>query len=111
MTGRRQHANNGMACGGRPIRVPRSVDSVRGHLRRHLREEGHRMQALAGPWKCTTQNVYDLFYRSSPLGPQHIDAAAVFLRLDEFDSNELRLLGAREAGWNIDPEFLEKVPK
>lgn len=111
MTGRRQHANNGMACGGRPIRVPRSVDSVRAHLRRHLREEGHRMQALAGPWKCTPQNVYDLFYRSNPLGPQHIDAAAAFLRLDEFDANELRLLGAREAGWNIDPQFLEQVPK
>lgn len=69
------------------------------------------MHALAGPWKCTPQNVYDLFYRSNPLGPQHIDAAAVFLRLDEFDTNELRLLGAREAGWNIDPEFLVMVPK
>jgi len=69
------------------------------------------MHALAGPWKCTPQNVYDLFYRSNPLGPQHIDAAAAFLRLDEFDINELRLLGAREAGWNIDPQFLEQVPK
>ena len=66
------------------------------------------MQALAVPWKCSTQNVYDLFYRSSPLSPQHIDAAAEFLRLDEFDTNELRLLGAGEAGWHIDPAFLDK---
>lgn len=30
--------------------------------------------------------------------------------LDEFDTNELRLLGAREAGWHIDTNFLlEKI--
>lgn len=42
MSARRKHANNGMAAGGRPIRVPRSVTSVRAHLRRHPAEEGRR---------------------------------------------------------------------
>lgn len=106
MTGRRQHANNGMAAGGRPIRVPRSVTSVRAHLRRHLAEEGRRMQDLAPVWGCTRHNVYDLFYEDRPLSPNHIDLAAAFLGLDDFDTNELRLLGAREAGWHIDTTFL-----
>ncbi len=106
MTARRQHANNGMAAGGRPIRVPRSITSVRAHLRRHLAEEGRRMQALAPVWGCTRHNVYDLFYENRPLSPNHIDLAAQFLGLDDFDTNELRLLGAREAGWRIDPNFL-----
>lgn len=106
MSARRQHANNGMAAGGRPIRVPRSVTSVRAHLRRHLAEEGHRMQDLATVWSCTRHNVYDLFYEDRPLSARHIDLAATFLRLDDFDTNELRLLGAREAGWHIDTTFL-----
>ncbi len=59
MSARRQHANNGMSAGGRPIRVPRSVTSVRAHLRRHLAEEGRRMQDLAPVWGCTKHNVYD----------------------------------------------------
>ncbi|WP_232147411.1 helix-turn-helix transcriptional regulator [Stenotrophomonas sp. SY1] len=106
MKARRQAANNGMAAGGRPIRVPRSVNSVRALLRRHLQEEGKRMQELAGAWGCTKQNVYDLFSGQRPFSPNHIDQAARLLGLDEFDTNELRLLGAREAGWAVDPTFL-----
>lgn len=102
----RQAAHNGMAAGGRPIRVPRTVNSVRAHLRRHLAEEGHRMQDLAPVWGCTRHNVYDLFYEDRPLSPNHIELAAAFLGLDDFDTNELRLLGAREAGWRIDPNFI-----
>lgn len=102
----RQAANNGMACGGRPIRVPPGKASVRQLLRRHLREEGHRMQDLAGPWQCKPSTVYDMFCDRRPLAPGHIDAAIDFLRLDEFDAAELRLLGAHEAGWAIDPEYL-----
>lgn len=103
---RRQHANNGMAAGGRPIRIPRSIDSVRSHLKRHLLEEGKRMQDLADVWGCSKHNVYDLFYRDRPISPKHIELAAQMLGLDEFDTNELRLLGAREAGWQIDTSFL-----
>ena len=103
---RRQHAHNGMAADGRPIRIPRSVDSVRAHLKRHLVEEGKRMQDLADAWGCSKRNVYDLFYRDRPISTNHIELAAQLLGLDEFDTNELRLLGAREAGWQIDPNFI-----
>lgn len=64
------------------------------------------MQDLAVVWECTRQTVYDVFYRQRPLSPAHIDLAAQLLGLDDFDTNQLRLLGAREAGWNIQPQFL-----
>lgn len=102
----RQAPNNGMACGGRPIRVPLGKDSVRKLLRRHLREEGRRMQDLAEPWQCARQTVYDMFSSARTISPQHVDAAIEWLGLDDFDATELRLLGAREAGWNIDIRFI-----
>ena len=103
---RRQGPHNGRAVGGRPIRVPRQVNSVRAMLRRHLREEGRRMQDLAPAWKCSKGNVYDYFWSQRPFSPQHIEAAIEFLQLDEFDAAELRLQGAREAGWRIDTKHL-----
>lgn len=104
--GRRQSPHNGRAVGGRPIRVPRDVNSVRAMLRRHLREEGHRMQDLAEAWGCKPGNVYDYFCEDRPFSPQHIEACIAFLKLDEFDAAELRLQGAREAGWKIDAKYL-----
>jgi len=103
---RRQAPHNGRAVGGRPIRVPRQVNSVRAMLRRHLREEGRRMQDLAEPWQCRKTTVYDMFWDSRAFSPQHIDAAIAWLHLDEFDAAELRLQGAREAGWKIDTKHL-----
>lgn len=103
---RRQSPNNGLAVGGRPIRVPRGVNTVRAMLRRHLREEGRRMQDLAQAWGCKPGNVYDYFCEDRPFSPQHVEACISFLQLDEFDAAELRLQGAREAGWNIDPKYL-----
>jgi len=64
------------------------------------------MQDLAPVWGCTRHNVYDLFYGYRPLSPSNIDIAAQFLGLDDFDANERRLLGAREAGWRIDTNLL-----
>ncbi|WP_258077840.1 hypothetical protein [Xanthomonas arboricola] len=104
----RQARNNGLAVGGRPIRVPVGKATVRQVLKRHLLEEGKRIQDLAEPWQCCVQNVYDRLSRGRVLAPGHIDAAIAFLRLDEFDAAELRLLGAREAGWNIDTKYLLK---
>ncbi|WP_329763965.1 hypothetical protein [Stenotrophomonas geniculata] len=97
MSIRRQHANNGIAAGGRPIRIPRSIDSVRSHLKRHLLEEGKRMQDLADVWGCSKHNVYDLFYRDRPISPKHIELAAQMLGQDEFDTKELRTLFANDA--------------
>ncbi|WP_228734383.1 hypothetical protein [Xanthomonas euvesicatoria] len=57
----RQARNNGLAVGGRPIRVPVGKATVRQLLKRHLREEGKRMHDLAEPWQCCKQNVYDRF--------------------------------------------------
>jgi hypothetical protein len=90
----RQAPHNSMACGGRPIRVPLGKFSVRQLLRRHLREDGRRMQDLAAPWQCAPRAVYDMFCSARTFSLQHIDAA------------ELRLRGAREAGWNIDPTLI-----
>ncbi|XTQ92578.1 hypothetical protein ACQR5W_11705 [Xanthomonas sacchari] len=102
----RQVAHNGKACGGRPIRVPLGKVSVRQILRRHLREEQRRIIDLCGPWKCRPQTVYNAFSDARPFSPSHIEAAIEFLGLDDFDANELRLVGAREAGWGIDPKCL-----
>ncbi len=102
----RQAPHNGMARGGRPIRVPLGKTTARQILRRHLAEEGKRMQDLAGPWQCRRQTVYDIFSDARAISPAHIDAAITWLRLDDFDANELRLVAAREAGWNIDPRFI-----
>lgn len=92
--------------GGRPIRVPRSVTSVRALLRRHLAEENLRMQDLAAAWEVKPKTVYDVFCDDRPLSPSHIKAAAKFLGLDEFDTSELMLTGARESGFEIDPAYL-----
>ncbi len=91
---------------GRPIHYPRDVRTVRDHLRRHLREEGQQMQHLAAAWGVTKHTVYALFNVDRPLPPQHVEASIAHLGLDAFDANELRLLAAREAGWQIDPQFL-----
>jgi len=98
--------HNGTACGGRPIRVERGKATVRNLLRRHIREEGRRLQGLAEPWQCTRSTVYGAFCNGHPFSPQHIEAAIAWLGLDEFDANELRIRGAREAGWSIDLNFV-----
>lgn len=102
----RQAPHNGTACGGRPIRVPLGKATDRQVLRRHLREEGRRMQDLTGPWQCARATVYDSFCGGRPFSPQHIEAFIAWLGLDDFDAAELRLLGAREAGWAIDTRYI-----
>lgn len=105
----RQGPNNARGAGGRSVRVPLGVSTVRAVLRRHIREEHCRMQDLMVPWHCERQTVYDIFHDGRPLSPQHVEAAIGWLGLDEFDANELRLLGASEAGWKLDPAFLAVV--
>jgi hypothetical protein len=71
-------------------------------IRRHLREEGCNLGALAQPWKVKRETVKTIMHHGRPLSPQHIDAVIEFLKLDEFDALELRLLGAIDAGWQLD---------
>ncbi|WP_238602372.1 hypothetical protein [Xanthomonas campestris] len=81
--------------------------SVREELRRYLHESGQQVQALATAWCCKPFSVWRAFQRSKrPLSPRHIEAAIVALHLDDLDANELRLRAAREAGWNIDVQYL-----
>lgn len=87
---------------GRKIEVERTPKTLRALLRRHLREEGRRILDLSLPWDITPNAAYRLFYDlKRPLGPQYVDAAIQFLRLDADDANELRIRGAIEAGWQI----------
>ncbi len=64
------------------------------------------MKHLAPAWGVSVHTVYALFNVSRPLPPQHVEASIAHLGLDEFDANELRLLAAREAGWQIDPAYI-----
>lgn len=95
---------------GRRIKVPRSVKTVRDLMRRHLREGGVDMKDLAKPFDVHVSTVKRMFWeRSRPLAPQHIDAFVEFMKLDEFDAQELRWYGAREAGWQLDKDLLDTV--
>jgi len=108
----RASPHNGKACAGRPIKVPRGKDTVRSLLRRHMLEEGWQMKELAGCWGIARQSVYDLFSEDRPLAPAYVARAARMLKLDEFDTAELLLHGAREAGWAIDIRYIleDQIP-
>lgn len=92
---------------GRRITVEHTPKSVRALMRRHLREEGKRLIDLCPVWDMHENSLYRLFYKKSrPMAPQHVDAFIEFMKLDEFDAQDLRLQGAKEAGWRIDKRFL-----
>ena len=81
--------------------------TARDLIRRHVHESRKRLNDLADAWGCKVFSVWRTFQRTDrPLCPHHIEGAIKALQLDEFDANELRLVGAREAGWKIDPGYL-----
>lgn len=86
---------------GRRIKVPKLIRTTRDLIRRHLREEGVHMRDIAPWWDVKPETVKTIMHHGRPLSPQYIDAVIEGLQLDEFDANELRVLGAIEAGWNI----------
>lgn len=78
-------------------------------MRRHLRWEKKNIKDVAPIWQVTATTAYNLFYRKElPLRPQQVQAFVRWLKLDEFDAQELYILGARESGWPIDKTFLLK---
>ena len=87
---------------GRRVQVPKQVRTARDLIRRHMREEGHNMTALAAPWNVQPATVKTIMHHGRPLAVQHIEAAIEFLKLDEFDALELRLQAAIDAGWKLD---------
>lgn len=95
---------------GRPIRVQNSkvgLPTARDLIRKHLRQEGRMVKDLAKAWNVVPVSAYRIMYTPSrPLSPQYVDAVIDMLRLDDFDATQLRLRAANEAGWNINPEFL-----
>lgn len=88
---------------GRAITVPRVIATARDIMRRHLREEGWRMQDLGEHWNVLPGTVKFIFWKKTPLPPQYVDAFIDALKLDEFDALELRLQAAIEAGWQLLP--------
>ena len=92
---------------GRKIKVPKKIRTVRDLLRRHLREEGMDIQELAPWWNVQPNTVKGIMWHGRPLSPQYIDAVIEALKLDEFDANELRVLGAIESGWNINVTLMK----
>lgn len=82
------------------------VKTVRSTIRELLRADKLQQKALAPVWGITEGHVYQLFWKKLPLPPLYIEQAARFFRLDDFDTAELMLLGAREAGWQINVQRL-----
>lgn len=99
------------AATGRKIAVKRNPKTARDVMRRHLREEGHTIAALARVWDMHPTSAYRRFYEPErPLSPQYIEAFIEWLKLDDFDAYELRYLGAIESGWQIDKNPNAKSP-
>lgn len=92
---------------GRRIKVPKTVRTVRDLLRRHMREEGVNLKDLGPVWNMKHQSVKAVMHHRRPISPQYIDAFIEAMKLDEFDANELRVLGAIEAGWNIKVDLMK----
>lgn len=82
------------------------VRTVRSTLRELVRAERMKQRDLAKVWGVTEGHVHQLFWKRSPLPPLYIEQACKFFRLDDFDTAELMLLGAREAGWKINVQRL-----
>ena len=92
---------------GRKIQVKWTPRTSRDLIRRHLREEGKTIvRDLASWWDMHPNSAYRRMYdKRRPMTPGYIEAVIEGCKLDEFDANELRILGAIEAGWNINPKL------
>lgn len=95
---------------GRGLTTKRTPKDVRDLIRRHLKEEKKQIKHdLAAWWGVHPHTAYRRMYdKRRPFTPSYIEAVITGLQLDEFDANELRLFGARDAGWLIDPNVLLK---
>lgn len=93
---------------GRKLNIPPYARDVRSLIRRHLREEGKRINPeLATAWDMHPNSAYRRMYDKRPFTPQMIAAVIELLKLDEFDATELYQQAAREAGYLIDGPTLQ----
>ncbi len=100
------YRNRGMKAS---FRLPAPAHlTVRDTIRRHMHEAGRNLDSLSAVWGCKKFSVWRAFQRiDRPLQPHQVEGVIETLHLDEFDANDLRLQAAREAGWKIDPQYLE----
>ena len=94
---------------GRPITLtPGQPRTARAIIREHLRfaklDIHNDLSAILGVSK---QYAGCLMRRHRyAIVPERIEQVITALQLDEFDANELRLVAAREAGWEIDARYI-----
>lgn len=92
-----------------PFRTKRSARNI---IQEHLKADRLFLKELAFGIGLKPDTLYKMFFDPRrPLSPDHIEAMIAWLKLDDFDSNELRLQAAREAGWKIDLRFLSENKK
>lgn len=94
---------------GRPMAVPSHPITVRDHMRHHLRRAGMDIKDLAPVWDQHQNSVYRRFYDKRPFTPNYIETFIEAARVDPLDAAKLRLLAAREAGWNLELKYLKLV--
>lgn len=88
-----------------------NVKTARDLIRRHLRDRGLTIaNSLAVWWNMHHNSAYRRMYdKKRPLTPSYVEAVIDGLKLDQLDAHRLRLAAAREAGWLLDPKYLELV--
>lgn len=93
---------------GRKIEIKLGPRTVRRMIKEHLKYERKTItHDLAKMWNVHHNSAFRIIYeKRRPLAPAYVEAVIAGLKLDDFDANELRLQGAREAGWKINPKFL-----
>lgn len=91
----------------RSANVPKQVRTVRDVMREHLREAGMTVEHdLSRAWNMKPHSAHRVMYdKRRSLTPEYIHAFSALLKLDEFDVNEINLLGATEYGWRINPKL------
>lgn len=82
------------------INNPRSARAI---IREHLRNHNLTIKNDLSKWWEVKSNAAErmMYHKTRQLRPEHIEAVIAALSLDDFDSLELRMAGAREAGWII----------
>lgn len=92
---------------GRKLAPKSPQRTARNIIREHLRyERGTITHTLTRIWGVTYSGAEKLMRSEHPLVAARLQQFAEAMKLDEFDTNELYLAGARDAGYRIDPELL-----
>jgi hypothetical protein len=94
---------------GRPLIIPVNPVTTRDHMRYYLRRAGLHVKDLGAVWNMHPVSAYRRFYHNRPWSPNYIEAFIEACKLDSLEAQKLRLLAAREAGWQLDLKYLKLV--